>query len=252
MHAGKKITLSPLNPSQVQGDQVRLRKNVEESQGKKKMNVYASSKDIRKCLSSQLSLLVLFYKDNCLLAENSVDFPASISSLLQEHHDVFPKETPKGLPPLRGIEHQIDFIPSATIPNRPTYRGNPEETKELQRQIFYSITAPLTGIIKKNSVFSWGKEQEEAFLKINDCLTNAPILALSNFDKMFEIECDASGVGIGAVLSQEKKPVAYFSEKLSGAALNYLVYEKEMYALFRALETWQHYLFPKESDSYRS
>ena len=42
---------------------------------------------------------------------------------------------PQGLPPLRGIEHQIDFIPGTTIPNRPAYRSNPAEAKELQRQV---------------------------------------------------------------------------------------------------------------------
>ena len=46
---------------------------------------------------------------------------------------MFPKEVPSRLPPIRGIEHQIDFIPRAVIPNRPTYRSNPEELKELQR-----------------------------------------------------------------------------------------------------------------------
>jgi hypothetical protein len=45
---------------------------------------------------------------------------------------------------------------------------------------------------------------------------------------------------------QEKRPIAYFSEKLNGAALNYPTYDKELYALVRALETWQHYLWPKE------
>ncbi|KAL5540963.1 hypothetical protein UlMin_044255 [Ulmus minor] len=52
-----------------------------------------------------------------------------------EFEDVLPEEVPYGLPPIRGIEHQIDFIPGASIPNRPTYRSNPEETKELQRQV---------------------------------------------------------------------------------------------------------------------
>jgi hypothetical protein len=56
-------------------------------------------------------------------------------SLLQEFKDVFPKEMPCGLPSIRGNEHQIDFIPGAVIPNRPAYRSNPEETKELQRQV---------------------------------------------------------------------------------------------------------------------
>jgi hypothetical protein len=48
---------------------------------------------------------------------------------------VFPNDVPSGLPPVRGIEHQIDFVPGVTIPNRPAYRSNPEETKELQSQV---------------------------------------------------------------------------------------------------------------------
>ena len=84
---------------------------------------------------------------------------------------------------------------------------------------FSSIATPLTEVIKKNVGFKWGEEQEQAFQLLKDKLTHAPILSLPDFTKAFEIECDASGSGIGAVLNQGGKPIACFSEKLSGAAL---------------------------------
>ena len=111
---------------------------------------------------------------------------------------------------------------------------------------FSTIAAPLTEVTKKNVPFKWGPSQERAFEKLKEQLTQAPLLALPDFNKPFEVECDASGIGIGGVLMQDGKPIAYFSEKLKGACLNYSTYDRELYALFRVLKTWQHYLWPRE------
>ncbi|XP_027912354.1 uncharacterized protein LOC114171680 [Vigna unguiculata] len=444
-HQGKKVVLKPLSPQEVCHDQVRLREKI--MREKKDLEKIAKEREVRKVLLARQPLYMLICKP--VLNTNPefpTSLPSSISSILQEFKDVFPSDLPSGLPPLRGIEHQVDLIPGATIPNRPAYRSNPEETKEIQRQkdgswrmcsdcrsvnsitikyrhpiprlddlldelhgaqvfskidlksgynqiriregdewktafktkfglyewlvmpfgltnapstfmrlmnhvlrdfighfvvvyfddiLIYSadldlhaqhlhsvlsalrheklyanlekcmfcqdhvvflgfvvsskgvevdqskvkaiqewptpksvsdirsfhglasfyrrfvrdfstLAAPLNELVKKNVSFKWGEKQEKAFQTLKQRLVSAPILALPNFSKSFEIECDASGIGIGAVLLQEGHPIAYFSEKLSGAALNYSTYDKELYALVRALKTWQHYLFPKE------
>src|SRR3954465_1096543 len=67
----------------------------------------------------------------------------SLMAILQEFQDVFPEELPHGLPPLRGIEHRIDLILGAPLPNRATYCTNPEETKEIKRQINQLVSKSL-------------------------------------------------------------------------------------------------------------
>lgn len=105
---------------------------------------------------------------------------------------------------------------------------------------------PLTEVFKNSVGFKWGDEKEKVFHLIMDKLTNAFLLVLPNFYKTVEIKCDASSLGITVVLMQKGKQGAYFNEKLSAVTLNYPTYNKEKYALIRVLETWQHYLWPKE------
>jgi hypothetical protein len=104
-----------------------------------------------------------------------------------------------------------------------------------------SIVAPLTTMLKKNA-FHWDAAAREAFQNLKATVTEAPVLALPNFAQPFVIECDASGLGIGAVLMQEGKHIAYLSKALKGRALLMSTYEKELFALVTAIQKCRPYL----------
>ena len=88
-------------------------------------------------------------------------------------------------------------------------------------------------------VYKWGKDQEKAFEILKQKLINAPLLALPNFSQTFEIECDASNVGIVAMVLQEGHPIAYFSEKRKGSHINYSTYDKELYENLATLSSFK-------------
>jgi RNase H-like domain found in reverse transcriptase/Reverse transcriptase (RNA-dependent DNA polymerase) len=94
---------------------------------------------------------------------------------------------------------------------------------------YNTITASIIDLLKGKN-FAWTEEAQKAFEQLKSLLTNALVLTLPNFDRVFEVECDASFIGIGAVLSKDKKLVTYFSEKLGGPRINNSIYDVELYA----------------------
>jgi hypothetical protein len=98
----------------------------------------------------------------------------------------------------------------------------------------------------KHKSFSWTEEAKKNFKVLKEKITEQPILVLPDFGKTFQVRCDAIGLAIGAVLSQDNRPVSYFSEKMNDTKKNYSTCDKEFNAVIQASKKWKHYLIPKE------
>lgn len=112
---------------------------------------------------------------------------------------------------------------------------------------FSTITAPLTDLIKKaKQKFSWTDEAQAAFESLKLALTSSPVLGIPDYSLPFQIECDASDHGMGAVLVQtqngEERVIAFMSAKLNAAQRNYHVTERECLAVLTAIEKFRPYI----------
>ncbi|KAJ9544222.1 hypothetical protein OSB04_023929 [Centaurea solstitialis] len=108
---------------------------------------------------------------------------------------------------------------------------------------FSKIAQPLTTLMQKDKKYIWGEKQEEAFILLKHKLCNAPILALPEGTDNFVVYCDASHQGLGCVIMQSKKVIAYASRQLKVREKNYTTHDLELGAVVFALKIWRHYLY---------
>ncbi len=107
--------------------------------------------------------------------------------------------------------------------------------------------APLTNLLKKFAIsYDWDEAHNKAFETLKGILVKAPVSKLPDFDKDFEIHCDASDFAIAGVLVQDGRPVAFESKKLSETERRWPTHEKEMWAVVHCLKTWGHYIGSKD------
>ena len=115
---------------------------------------------------------------------------------------------------------------------------------------FSKIAKPMTSLLEKNAKFVWTEQCQASFEELKKRLTTAPVLVLPDLNKSFSIYGDASRLGLGCVLMQEGRVVAYASRQLRKHELNYPTHDLELAAMVRALKIWRHCLVGHMCDIY--
>ena len=104
------------------------------------------------------------------------------------------------------------------------------------------MALPLVELTKTKCAFVWNPGAQKAFENLKNALSHAPMLAIADDEKPYEVICDASGFDCGAVLMQENRLVAFWSYKMSPAETRYHTGEQEVLAVIGALKHWRHYV----------
>uniref|UniRef100_A0A2N9H8H7 RNA-directed DNA polymerase n=1 Tax=Fagus sylvatica TaxID=28930 RepID=A0A2N9H8H7_FAGSY len=167
-------------------------------------------------------------RSKCLLGQQEVDYLGHIIS-------------PRGVAP---DPSKINCMQSWPQPRNTTaLRGFLGLTGYYRKfvQNYGIIAAPLTQLLKKDG-FKWSDAATEAFQQLKSAMVQAPVLVLPNFAKTFVVEADASGGGLGAVLMQGDRPIAFYSKAISLRALGRSTYEKELMAIVHSVHKWRNYL----------
>nr|GEX92229.1 putative reverse transcriptase domain-containing protein [Tanacetum cinerariifolium] len=166
--------------------------------------------------------------------------------IVNEFLDVFPEVLP-GIQPERQVEFRIDLIPGATPIAKAPYCSAPSEMKELMS--LKVDPAKIEAVMNWQAPKNVGKIQsflglaEEAFVTLQRKLCETPILVLPNGTEDMVVYCDASYVGLGCVLMQRGKVIAYALRQLKKHEENYLTHDLEFTAVVFPLKIWRHYLY---------
>ena len=108
------------------------------------------------------------------------------------------------------------------------------------------ITEPIRKLLRQDVEFQWTSHQETAFTKIKEILTKDPVLRYFNVSKPVTVSCDASQSGLGSVLLQDNKPVAYASRSMTDAETRYAQIEKELLVVLFGMERFHQYTYGRE------
>lgn len=202
---------------------------------------------------------MVFFDDILIYSATMVDHIQHLQAVFEvlRHNKLYAKRSKCTFaqPTVEYLGHIISSTGVATDPSKiQSIQKWPTPTTQTQLRGFLGLTGyyrmfikgygiiciPLFDALRKNA-FEWSSAQDEAFNKLKQIMITAPVLALPDFTQPFILETDASGNGIGAVLMQAGKPLAYFSKTLGPRAVAASVYDKEAIAILEALKKWKHY-----------
>ncbi|XP_026378896.1 uncharacterized protein LOC113273377 [Papaver somniferum] len=185
-----------------------------------------------------LRKFVLVFFDDILDYNSSVQEHLEGSSLLRVAADPNKIACMKNWPLPKNIKELRGFL-SVTGYYRKIFQG------------YGAICKTLTNLLKKNS-FLWKDEATQAFEQLKLSMTKTPVLALPDFTKKFTVEAYASNNCIGAVLTQEGRPITYYSKPLGPRSMALSTYENELLAVVMAMTRWRHYLQGGSSNNSRA
>ncbi|XP_073354657.1 uncharacterized protein [Aegilops tauschii subsp. strangulata] len=143
----------------------------------------------------------------------------------------------------------LDWKPPANVTDVRSFLGSVGYYRRFIEG-FSTVAKPMTQLLKKDKKFVWTEACEQSFQELKKKLTTAPVLTVPDIHKSFEVYCDASRKGLGCVLMQDGKVVAYASRQLRKHEENYPTHDLELAAVIHALKEWRHFLLGNRCEIY--